>query len=557
MKLILAAVLAGAAPFVAAASDAPAVAIPEGAEAAAQAVTAAAIAGPTRFLSGDLLGGRAPSTEGDVLTREYLASTMELLGLEPAGPEGSWQQRFDIVGLTSHVPEQWTFTSGEHRVSLSFWDEFIAATGVQAPAAALRDAEVVFAGYGIDAPEYGWDDFKGTDVRGKVLLLLNNDPDWDDALFEGNRRLYFGRWTYKYEEAARRGAAGAIIIHTTPSAGYGWRVVQNSWTGEQYELPAAGEPTIQVKAWTTEAATRKLLAAAGFDLDELVARAHRRDFRPVPLGITTSLEIANDVSRSETGNVLGMLPGSDPGMADEFVVYTAHIDHLGIGEPDETGDRIYNGARDNASGVGMVLAMARAFAALPQAPRRSILFLFVTGEESGLLGSAYFAAHPTVPAYRIVADLNFDSGNIFGRTSDVAQVGRGKSDLDAVLDTAAAQQGRTVAGEAFPDRGAFYRSDQFSLAKIGVPALYFSSGTDYVGRPAGWGKETADAWLAAHYHQPSDELDGTWNWDGMVEDARLGFVVGYAVAQADRRPEWRPGDEFASARRGTEGRAAN
>ncbi len=557
MKLILAAALAVAVPYAAAASDPSATVIPDDAEAAARAVTADAIAGPTRFLAHDLLGGRAPSTDGDVLTREYLASTMELLGLEPAGPDGSWQQRFDIVGLTSHVPEQWTFAAGDRRVSLAFWDDFIAATGVQEPTAALRDAEVVFAGYGIEAPEFGWDDFKDVDVRGKVLLLLNNDPDWDDALFAGTRRLYYGRWTYKYEEAARRGAAGAIIIHTTPSAGYGWRVVQNSWTGEQYELPAAAGPAVQVKAWTTEAATRKMLAAAGFDLDALVERAHRRDFRPVPLGLTTSLEIANDVTRAETGNVVGMLQGSDPRLAGEYVVYTAHIDHLGIGEPDETGDRIYNGARDNASGVGMVLAVARAFAALPQAPRRSILFLLVTGEESGLLGSAYFAAHPTVPAGRLVADINFDSGNIFGRTADVAQVGRGKSDLDAVLDAAAARQGRTVQGEAFPDRGAFYRSDQFSLAKIGVPALYFSSGTTYVGRPDGWGKETADAWLAAHYHQPSDELEASWNWDGMVEDARLGFVVGYAVAQADRRPEWKPGDEFASVRRGSAERAAH
>jgi Zn-dependent M28 family amino/carboxypeptidase len=516
--------------------------------AAEQVVTPAALAGPTRFLSNDLLGGRAPSKTGDELAIAYLATSLESLGLRPAGPGGSWEQRFPIVGLTSHVPETWVFETKGGPVALTFWDDFIAATGVQAPKASLDGAELVFVGYGITAPEYQWDDFKGVDVRGKVLVILNNDPDWDDALFAGKRRLFYGRWTYKYEEAARHGATGAIIIHTTPSAGYGWQVVQTSWTGEQYELPNEGEPTIQVKAWTTESATRRLLAAAGYDLDALVAKAHSRDFRPVALGIRTSLVIPADVTRSETANVLGMLPGSDPTLRDEVVVFSAHHDHLGVGKPDKTGDRIYNGARDNASGDAMVLAIARAFAALPTPPKRSILFAFVSCEESGLLGSHYFAVHPTVLNDRIVADLNFDAGNIFGRTRDVSEVGRGKSDLDGVLDAMAKLQGRVVTDEAFPDRGAFYRSDQFSFAKVGIPSLYFSSGIDFIGRPAGWGRQTEDAWLAAHYHQPSDQIEPSWNWDGMVEDARLGFLVGYEVAQAQHRPEWRPGDEFAHSR---------
>jgi len=522
--------------------------VPQGAIAAAKTVTAAAIAGPTRFLSNDLLEGRATSKPGEALATAYLASEMESIGLEPAGPGGAWEQRFAAIGLTSHVPEKWGFSTKGGTVSLSFWDEFIAATGKQMPSAAISDAELVFVGYGIAASEFQWDDFKGADVRGKVLVFLNNDPDWDDSLFAGNRRLYYGRWTYKYEEAARRGAAGAIVVHTTPSAGYGWPVVRNSWSGEQYELPNAGEPTIEVKAWTTEAATRRLLKVAGFDLDALIAKARSREFRPVPLGIRTSLTITADIGRGQAINVAGVLRGSDSKLRDEYVVFSAHHDHLGVGKPDASGDRIYNGARDNATGVATVLAIARAFAALPERPRRSLLFLFVTGEESNLLGSHHFATHPTVPNDRIVADINFDSGNIFGRTRDVSQVGRGKSDLDRVLDAAAGLQGRVVTDEAFPDRGAFYRSDQFAFAEVGIPSLYFSSGLDYIGRPAGWGKEIGDAWRDAHYHQPSDEMDPSWNWDGMVEDARLGLLVGYAVAQADRRPVWRAGDEFERAR---------
>jgi Zn-dependent M28 family amino/carboxypeptidase len=531
----------------AAAAATPAV-IPPHAKQLAEGVTDSAIEGPTRFLANDLLEGRAPGTPGEVIARAYLASSLELLGLKPGAPGGSWQQHFEFVGLKTEAPPTWTFAAREGAVTLDSWKDFIAATGVQTPTADIDGAELVFVGYGIVAPEYGWDDYKGADLKGKVLVMLNNDPDWEASLFAGKRRLYYGRWTYKYEEAARQGAAGAIIIHTTPSAGYRWQVVQTSWTGTQYELPAAGEPTIQIKAWTTEAATRRLLAAAGLDLDELTTKAHSRNFKPVPLGITTSIHLRNEVSHVDTGNVIGLLPGSDPALASQVVVFSAHEDHLGVGKPDDTGDRIYNGARDNASGVGMVMAIARAFTHMKTPPRRSVMFLFVTGEESGLLGSAYFAAHPPVPVDSIVADINFDAGNIFGRTRDVAQVGRGKSTLDAVLDAAAALQGRTVTDEAHPDRGMFYRSDQLSMVNIGIPALYFSSGTNYIGRPPEWGHQVQDAWLAQHYHQPSDEVTPDWNWDGLVQDARLGFMVGLAVADADTTPQWQPGDEFAHLR---------
>ena len=522
--------------------------LPEAVKRAEAVVTPAALEAPVRFLADDLLEGRAPSHIGDVLSRRYLASTMELLGLEPGFAGGRWEQEFDIVGITSKAPETWSFDAGGKAVAMKYWTDYIATSGVQRPEAGFDGAEVVFVGYGIVAPEYRWDDIKGADLKGKVLLMLNNDPDWDPALFEGARRLYYGRWTYKYEEAARLGAAGAIIIHTDPSAGYPWRVVQNSWSKEQFELPAGGGPRIQVSAWATHDAAARLVAAAGKDLATLEKAARSRDFRPVPLGITTSLHLTSTVSRARTGNVCGMIRGSDPTLKAQYVAFSAHHDHLGVGRPDETGDRIFNGARDNASGVAEVLAIARQFKALPSPPRRSLLFVFVTAEESGLLGSAYFAAHPPVPAADIVADINFDAGNIFGRTKDVAQVGTGKSTLDGVLRRAAAEQNRVVTGEAFPEQGSFYRSDQFSFAKIGVPCLYFGSGVDYVGRPEGWGRKTSEAWTAAHYHRPSDELDGTWNYDGMIEDTQLGFVVGWMVSQADSAPQWLPGDEFAHLR---------
>jgi Zn-dependent M28 family amino/carboxypeptidase len=522
--------------------------LPPGATDAAKVITKGALEGATRFLAHDLLEGRAPSHRGDVLARAYIASVLELLGLQPAGPNGDWEQRFELVGISTRVPETWSFHSGGKQVDLRYQDDFIAAPGMQVPQVALADAELVFVGYGIQAPEQNWDDFKGADLRGKVVLMMNSNPEWDPALFAGKRRVYYGRWTYKYESAAQQGAAAAIIIHTTPSAAYPWPVVQNSWSGERFELPAGAEPRVKVRAWTTEAATRRILALAGFDLDALVKRARSRDFKPVPLGIKTSLALASTLSHGEGANVLGRIPGSDPRLADQVVVFSAHHDHLGIGKPDAKGDTIYNGAVDNASGVAQVLAIARAFMALPERPRRSIMFALVDGEESNLLGSWYFATHPTIPVERMAADINFDAANIFGRTRDVALVGMGKSTLDQVLSAAAALQGRVVTDEPFPEHGSYYRSDQLSFARVGVPGLYFRSGVDYIGRPKEWGRTMADEWLKAHYHQPSDELTPDWNFDGMIEDTQLGFFAGLAVAQADAMPAWLPGDEFAKLR---------
>jgi Zn-dependent M28 family amino/carboxypeptidase len=512
-------------------------------------ITAERLHAAIATLSSDAFEGRGPATAGEVKTRAFLVDQLKTLGYEPGGPNDAWEQPFDIVGVTAAVPRRWSFRSPRGAVALREHDDFIAASGVQAASAAVKDAEVVFVGYGIEAPEYRWNDFKGTDLKGKVLLMLNSDPDWDPALFEGTRRLYYGRWTYKYESAARHGAAGAIIVHTTPSAGYPWQVVQSSWSGPQFELPAGGAPTIQIAAWATEEAARRLTAAGGRNLDALVTAARSRDFKPVPLGIRTSFTLANTLSKVQTANVAGLLRGSDPRLSGEAVVFTAHFDHLGMGAADATGDRIYNGALDNASGCAQLLTIARAFAALPERPRRSILVLFVAAEEQGLLGSQYYARAPTFAPGRIAANINYDGGNIWGRTRDVTLLGLGKSTLDRVALEAVTRQGRMLVPDQFPDRGSYYRSDQFSFARIGVPALYYGRGTDVVGKPEGWGRQQIEAWEAKQYHQPSDELTDDWNLEGMVEDARLGFHSGWLVAQADAMPEWNPGDEFEAARK--------
>ena len=531
----------------AAAQDA---ALPGAVEAAARSyLTRAALEGPIRFLSADLLEGRGPATRGDQLARLYLQTRLEGMGYQPAFANGAWQQPFDVVGIKGQFPKSWSFQGRSARVDLTWREDYIAVSGVQSESVAVDDAELVFVGYGIQAPEFHWDDFKGTNLTGKILVMMNNDPDWDPNLFAGKRRLYYGRWSYKYESAARQGAAGAIIIHTTPSAGYPWQVVQSSWGGEAFELPAGNEPRVRVKAWATEDAVRRLLQSDGYDLNKLVASARSRDFHPVPLGIRTSLAFTNKLSSVQTANVGGVLRGSDAKLAAQVVVLSAHHDHFGIGEPDASGDRIYHGAVDNASGCAQVLAVAQALAALPERPRRSVLALFVAGEERGLLGSQYYAEHPTFPAGRIAADINIDGGNIFGRTRDATSIALGKSSLDEIAARVAATQGRVVKGDQFPDRGYYYRSDQFSFARIGVPALFFDDGTDFVGRPPGWGREQIEQWELRKYHQPSDRLDDSWNFDGMIEDTQLAMLSAWLVAQADALPAWKPGDEFEAARK--------
>jgi Zn-dependent M28 family amino/carboxypeptidase len=531
----------------------PDLVLPEGAERAVRRITQERLRAWIETLADDRFEGRGPGSAGDVAARAYIAEELGALGYVPAGPNGTWEQPFDIVGVTAKMPETWRFTAASGtagpEVALAWWDDFIAEAGVQRPSVTVDDAEVVFCGYGITAPEEHWDDFKGADLRGKILLVLNNDPDWDPELFAGERRLYYGRWSYKFEEAGRQGAAGVIIIHTTASAGYPWGVVQTSWHGEQFDLPQGDDdPRALVNAWATEAASRRLAALGGHDLDALVAAARSRDFRPVPLGVRTSLKFDTQMQRTSTANVLGLLEGSDPTKAQEMVVLTAHHDHLGIGDPDETGDEIYNGARDNASGVALALGVAEAIAALPRPPRRSVLVLLVGAEEHGLLGSHYYARHPTISPPKIAANLNFELGNIWGKTKNVIIHGKGKTDLDRLVEAAAAHQGRRVEDEPDPDAGWFYRSDQFSFARIGVPSIWFESGRDFVGRPPGWGDEAHTRWIAEHYHRPTDEVTDDWSFEGMLEDAQLAFWVAASVATADEMPTWMPGDEFAHLR---------
>ncbi|MFO0581244.1 MAG: M20/M25/M40 family metallo-hydrolase [Anaeromyxobacter sp.] len=518
---------------------------------AAEQVTPALLSAHMKFLASDLLEGRGPGTRGDALAQAYLEATLRGLGLAPAAPEGGYLQPVPLVGVTTSVAQPPRFEGKGGALALEPAD-YVANAGVPEPAVALDRAEVVFVGYGIVAPEFGWDDYARADVKGKVVLVMNDDPSDDPAIFAGKARLYYGRWTYKYEEAARHGAAGAIIIHTTPSASYPWQVVQTSWSGEEFELEATAAgaaPRLRVKMWTTEDATRRLAALGGHDLDALRAAANRRGFAAVPLGVGLSVGLTARVSRTGTANVLAKLPGSDPARAGEVVLLTAHHDHLGTKANARPGeDAIYNGAVDNASGCAAVLAIARALAALPRAPARTVVFAFVGGEEQGTLGSEWLALHPPVPIARVAADLNLDGLNVFGRTRDLTLVGLGKSSLDEGARAVAAFQGRTVMGDPFPEKGVYYRSDHFSFAKVGVPSVSLGGGVDFVGRPPGWGKENAEAWTARHYHQPSDEWTPDWDLSGLVEDARLAFHVAVRVANAPGLPRWRAGDEFEAVR---------
>ena len=459
-------------------------------------------------LSDDSYEGRGPATKGDLMTREYLVEQMQEIGLQPAAVDGGWEQPFQMVSVNTLPPDGgWTFEGDDESVTFDFYDDFMINGDNQQSSPGVENAEIVFAGYGIQAPEFGWDDYKNIDVTGKIVLLMNNDPDWDPELFAGETRLWYGRWDYKYLTAAKNGAAGAIIIHTIPSAGYPYQVLQTSNIGPQMELPVLDEARMQFKSFMTEDAVRALVAMSGRDLDELYEAAYNRDFEAVPLGISTSISLDVEVDSVTTANVLGYLEGSDPELKDEYVIFTAHHDHLGIGPPNEQGDTIYNGAMDNASGVGQILAMAKAYKALPEGHRRSIMFLFVGAEEQGLLGSKWYAANPTIQPGKIAANLNYDGGNLHGRTHDIVYIGFGKTSIDELVIKYAGEQGRVVKPDQFADRGYFYRSDQFSFARIGVPAMYLDPGTDFIDRPPEWGRQVVEEYTSNHYHQPSDEYD--------------------------------------------------
>jgi Zn-dependent M28 family amino/carboxypeptidase len=526
--------------------------LPEEVVSATEAIDADGLLESVKALASDDMEGRGPGSDGDRKAREYLVRRLAAHGYEPAFAGGAYDQRLKIVGITSNMPETWSFQrSGAEaggqaggEVSFRFLDEYMGASGVQQPAVKIEDAEVVFVGYGIQAPEESWDDFKGVDLSGKVLLMLNDDPHWDPDLFAGERKLFYGRWTYKYESAARQGAAAAIIIHTTPSAGYPWVVVRTSWNGEQFELEAGDEPRTLLNAWLTEEAATRLAALGGHDLAVLTEQARSREFRPVPLNVQTSLSFSVGVRETETANVAGILRGSDPALADQLVIFSAHHDHLGLGEPDGKGDRIYNGALDNGVAMAQALEVAEAVATLPEPPRRSVMIFFPAAEEQGLLGSAYFARSDAFPPGKMAADINFELGNVWGRTRDVVIFGRGKTTLEDDLEAAALRQERTVTAEKDVRAGWYYRSDQFSLARVGVPAIWFRSGTEFIDRPAGGEENPFAAWIENHYHRPTDEVTDEWVMDGLVEDAQLAFWVGMTVANRDELPEWYPGDEF-------------
>ena len=454
-------------------------------ESGASLIDEASIRGHVQFLADDLLEGRGPGSRGDELTQLYIATQFETLGLHPAAGNGKWLQPFPLVGVRTIAPPNVVFKNGDKTVSLKSVEDFMSTIGRPAEKSRLNDAELVFVGYGIEAPEYDWDDYKDFDLTNKVLVMMNNDPASDPDLFAGRRRLYYGRWDYKYEIAAQKGAAGAIIIHTTPSAGYPWQVIQTSWSGEEFELLGNEGKRLELKGWGTEEGLREVVKLSGFDLDALREQAESRDFHPISLGTTLSIELEGVVRKQNTANVLGLLPGSDPELSDEVVIYMAHHDHLGMGvERDLRGDNIYNGAVDNATGVAALLTMAKAYGQMNPPPKRSILFAAVGAEEQGLLGSKFFAENPSLQPGNMAAVINMDGTNIIGRTHDVNVIGYGKSNLDTIVTAVAKSQKRIVTPDHFPDRGYYYRSDQFSLAKIGVPGVYLHSGIEVVGKPA-------------------------------------------------------------------------
>ena len=503
-----------------------------------------------RFLSSDLLEGRAPATRGGRITEEYIATQLQAYGVKPGVGDSSYFQRVPIDVVKSDPGTIKVTASGKANANLRFTDDVVVWPG-SATDASSAHGELVFVGYGATAPEYRWDDFKGTDVRGKVLLVLVNDPPATAAepnLFGGKAMTYYGRWTYKYEEAERRGAAGMLIVHTTERAGYPWHVVVNSNSTEQRLLPRdpVAPAPIGVRGWITDSAATALLAQAGLSMTDLRKRAESRDFRPVSTGIIIDATMRNSLQHMSANNVVGVVRGIDPKVRDEYVAYSAHWDHFGIG-PVVNGDSIYNGAADNASGVAAVLTIAQT-AAEGVKPRRSQLFVFVTAEESGLLGSAYFGAHPTVPASKIIADLNIDNPALIGRFRDLEVLGDTKSSLGPELAALVKSEGIRIVPDEHPEQGHFYRSDHFSFAMAGIPAVDVKGGYDYVGHPIGWGKAQRDEYTAHRYHQPSDEYRPGLDLTGVAQLAEIVYRFGLSLGNARTVPTWNADAEFRAAR---------
>jgi Zn-dependent M28 family amino/carboxypeptidase len=464
-------------------------------------------------------------------------------------------QNVTLLGIRAH-PEA-TFNVGSRVIPLSFPTDYVAVSRHERPTVDVN-AEMVFVGYGVVAPEYGWDDYKGQDMRGKILVMLVNDPAvpsasdstlLDSTMFKGRAMTYYGRWTYKYEIASAKGAAAAIIIHETGPAGYPYEVISGSWSRENFDLskPGGNPGRTLVDAWITQPKAEELFTAAGKNFSELKAAARRKDFKPVPLGATARFHIRNDTRRVQSRNVVATLPGSDSTLKSEYVLYTAHWDHLGR-DTTMQGDGIYNGALDNASGCASLIALAKAFAALPARPKRSVMFIGLTAEEQGLLGARYYAENPLVPLNKTLANINMDGFNQWGRTKDLVVVGYGNSTLEDVLRDVLSPSGRTIVPDPEPEKGFFYRSDHFEFAKKGVPALYLDAGTQFVGKDSSYGTRKRDEYTTRDYHKPSDDVKPDWDLSGAVEDTRALFQVGYRVLTSDSWPTWRPGTEFKARR---------
>ncbi len=506
-------------------------------------------------LSSDDFEGRSVGTHGGEMTEQYLVSEFKRLGLAPGNPDGSYLQSVPLSGHRS-TPTASVRANGKS-LDLTFRDDFVAWSYNRAANVQVKDSELVFAGYGVVAPEYGWDDFKGLDIKGKTLVVLINDPQiadpkdpsrLDDTMFKGKAMTYYGRWTYKYETAAAMGAAAVLIVHETKTAAYPWSVVVNSNSNENFDIDyGTDNPRFpKVPAWITTDTARKLFALAGKDFDALKQAALQRDFHAQPLGARIDLSIDKTWRNIPSHNVLGRIEGSDPTLSKEVVVYSAHWDHFGWNPslPGNKTDQVFHGALDNASGVAALLELARAYRALPVPPRRSILLIATTAEERGLLGAQYYATHPLVPLARTAADLNIDVINVHGRTHDVEVIGYGNSDLEDVLATQAKRQGRVIVPDQVPEHGGFFRADHFEFAKTGVPSLFLGDGMDFLGKPKGYGRALIDHYTEFDYHKPTDIIRADWDLSGTLQDLELLFRVGFEVAQTDRMPRWKDGSEF-------------
>ena len=510
----------------------------------------------TKVISGDEYEGRGPGTKGEELTVKYLTEQYQRIGLKPGNPDGTYVQKVPLVGFTG-TPTA-SFTAGGKQINLTFPKDYVAVSRRFVPGSSVDNSDVVFVGYGVVAPEYGWDDYKGLDVRGKTIVMLINDPQvpdpadpkkLDDKIFKGKAMTYYGRWTYKYEIAAEKGAAAAIIIHETETAGYPYEVVSGSWSRENFDIqtPDKNMGRAAVESWITTDRAKELFKASGQDFDALKKAALSKDFKPVALNAKANMTVKNALREIDSLNVIGKLEGSDPTLKNEYVIYTAHWDHLGR-DPKLAGDQIFNGALDNASGTAALLEIAEAFTKLATPPKRSILFLAVTAEEKGLLGAKYYAENPLYPLNKTLANINMDGVNQWGRTTDITMVGDDNSTLIDLLREAATTQKRTVNPDPESEKGFYYRSDHFEFAKQGVPALYTDSGINYEGKDAKFSETKRKEYTTNDYHKVSDEIKPDWDLTGAVDDAQLLTLIGYRVAQGDKFPDWKAGSEFKAKR---------